>query len=133
MGAVFRSYSHGGKAVSFKALRKNTASRNAFVDTFAYMYRLGDIFIYRCIRGHYTNRNVVRYRSQDVCLENRFVSGFAFGSFACTLYPKKFISKLSKKHGFVSVIISIAAIGVLFICTAYLADSTFSPFLYYIF
>ena len=63
----------------------------------------------------------------------RSVLLLALCAIGSTPYPKKFISKLSKKHGFVSVIISIAAIGVLFICTAYLADSTFSPFLYYIF
>ncbi len=50
-----------------------------------------------------------------------------------TPYPKKLLSRFVVKYKWTSWAASAGAVMILIVCTAYLADSTFSPFLYFIF
>jgi alginate O-acetyltransferase complex protein AlgI len=47
-----------------------------------------------------------------------------------TPLPRKLMQKLTERYRPCEILVSVLAIGVLILCTAYLVDSTFSPFAY---
>ncbi|MBR5601890.1 MAG: MBOAT family protein, partial [Clostridia bacterium] len=56
-----------------------------------------------------------------------------FASIGATPWPKTLWEKLHQKHPRLAFLMPIGCLAILILCTAYLVDSTFSPFLYYIF